>query len=370
MTAFYDQTSWESMKLKDQSVYVAGHSGLAGSAICRRLRKHGVGRIVSRSHNQLDLGDARAVARFFNSEPIDYVILAAGRVGGIHANNAYPAEFIYQNLMIESNVIHQAFLAGIRRLLFLGSSCIYPKHARQPMKEEYLLTGSLEPTNAPYAVAKIAGIQMCEAYNRQYDTRYRAMMPTNLYGPNDNFDLENAHVLPAMMRKFHLAEMVQRGNLAAVAADIRRFGPIPESLKHTLGMVGGDAANPQPWVELWGTGASFREFMFVDDMADACVFLMELADDRFDAATASFGFPFVNVGCGRDITVKELAKRMAAVVGYTGKVVWDRNRPDGTPKKLLDVSRLSALGWSHGTTIEEGIRSTYEWYKTTVSESY
>ena len=351
------------MTLKNETVFVAGHRGLVGSAICRRLRQSGVGRIITRSHDELDLSDQQAVTRFFKDEPVDHVVLAAARVGGIHANYTYPAEFIYRNLMIEANVIHQAFKAGVEKLLFLGSSCIYPKHARQPMKEEYLLTGSLEPTNAPYAVAKIAGIQLCEAYNRQYGTRYRAVMPTNLYGPHDNFNLEDSHVLPAMIRKFHLAKMVQRGDLAAVAADEKRFGPIPDSVKSSLGISSDGSAAGKPAEVLWGSGSPYREFLYVDDMADACVFVMNMADDVFNACVAPHGFPFINVGCGKDLTVRDLADLIAEVVGYHGDVVWDRTRADGTPKKLLDVSRLTALGWTPKVALAQGLRRTYEWYQ-------
>ncbi len=354
------------MILTDKKVFVAGHTGLVGSAICRRLEDIGVRGVVTRSHSALDLTDQQAVAGFFKSEPIDCVILAAAKVGGIHANSVYPAEFIYRNLMIEANVIHQAYKAGIDRLLFLGSSCIYPKHAPQPIKEEYLLTGALEPTNAPYAVAKIAGIQLCEAYNRQYGAKYRAVMPTNLYGPNDNFDLDNAHVLPALIRKFHLAKMVQAGDMAAVAADERRFGTIPDEIKSSMGISPSSAEGDEPTVVLWGSGKPCREFLYVDDMADACLFVMNMADDEFDACTAPYGFPFINIGCGVDLPIRDLATLVAGVVGFDGKVVWDRTRSDGTPRKLMDVARLNNLGWTPATELADGTRNTYEWYKTIV----
>jgi GDP-L-fucose synthase len=270
--------------------------------------------------------------------------------------------------MIEANVIHAAFKAGIQRLLLLGSSCIYPKHAPQPIKEEHLLTGPLEPTNAPYAVAKIAGIQLCEAYNRQHGTRYRAVMPTNLYGPNDYFDLENAHVLPALIRKFHLAKLAGSGDMAGIEADERRFGPISGSIKSALGISGSNLVNTEPRVGLWGTGTPFREFIHVDDMADACLFVMRLADDAFDECTSALGFPFVNVGCGEDLTIRDLSAMVAEVVGFEGRVLWDRNRSDGTPRKLLDVSRLAGLGWSPKIQLADGIQKTYRWYLEAVSE--
>jgi len=352
--------------LKNERIFVAGHRGLVGSAICRRLEREGVSHIVTRTHMDLDLTDQAAVRRFFKGERIDHVVLAAARVGGIYANNTYPAEFIYQNLMIEANVIHQAFEAGVPRLLFLGSSCIYPREAPKPMKEAYLLTGPLEPTNAPYALAKIAGIQFCEAYNRQYGTRYRAVMPTNLYGPHDNFNLENSHVLPAMIRKFHLARLVQRNDMLAVAADEKRFGAIPDDLKESLGISLQGIKKGEPTVPMWGTGSPFREFLYTDDMADACIFVMQMADERFEEGTASHGFPFLNIGCGIDLTIRDLAVRVARIVGYEGDVVWDETRDDGTPRKLMDVTQLQTLGWSARVDLDQGIRLVYEWYREAV----
>lgn len=302
---------------KDNKIYVAGHCGLVGSAIARQLEKRGFTNIIKRTHEELDLIDQQSVTNFFQEEKPKYVYLAAAKVGGIMANNTYPAEFIYQNLMIQTNVIHQSYLCGVKKLLFLGSSCIYPKNAPQPMKEEQLLSGKLEPTNEPYAIAKIAGIKMCEAYNRQYGTQLISVMPTNLYGPNDNFNLETSHVLPAMIRKFHEAKL----------------------------------DNHRP-VELWGTGSPRREFLYVDDLADACVFLME-----------NYNQPeIINIGTDEDITIKELAKTIQEVVGHQGKITWDISKPDGTPRKLLDVNKLHALSWRHKIDLENGVKSTYEWY--------
>ncbi|NOZ24820.1 MAG: GDP-L-fucose synthase [Nitrospirae bacterium] len=302
-------------------IYVAGHRGLVGSAIVRRLRAGGYREIITRTHAELDLTRQAEVEEFFERERPEYVFLAAAKVGGIVANNTYPAEFIHTNLMIQTSVLHASYLSGVRKLLFLGSSCIYPKFAPQPMKEEYLLTGELEPTNEPYAVAKIAGIKMCQAYNRQYGTNFISAMPTNLYGPNDNFDLETSHVLPAMIRKFHEA---------------------------------GSAGRP---VVLWGSGSPRREFLHVDDLADACVFLMENHDVRADS-----GPDLINIGTGKDITIRELAELIRETVGFDGPVQWDSSRPDGTPRKLLDVSRMRALGWEPKISLRQGIEQTYDWY--------
>jgi GDP-L-fucose synthase len=300
-------------------VFVAGHRGLVGSAIVRRLEAEGFGDLLLRSRTELDLTDARAVDRFFAETRPQYVFLSAAKVGGIVANNTYPADFIRDSLAIELNVIDAAHRHGAEKLLFLGSSCVYPKHAPQPMKEEHLLTGVLEPTNESYAIAKIAGIKMCEAYRRQYGARFISVMPTNLYGPNDNFDLETSHVLPALVRRFHEAK---------------------ES----------GAAS----VTLWGTGSPRREFLHVDDLADACVHLMRTYDEA----------EFVNIGWGRDITIRELAELVARVVGYDGALEWDTTRPDGTPRKLLDTSRLTGLGWTPRVELEDGIRQTYDWFVT------
>jgi GDP-L-fucose synthase len=282
--------------------------------------------------------------------------LAAARVGGIHANNTYRADFIYENLMVQCNVIHAAFKAGVERLLFLGSSCIYPRDCPQPMREEHLLGGPLEPTNEPYAVAKIAGIKLCESYNRQYGTKYRSVMPTNLYGPGDNFDLENSHVLPAMIRKFHLAKLAGQGNWDGIRHDEERFGPIPEEVRQAL-----------PTVRLWGTGTPRREFLHVDDMADACAFVMQLSDEQCEGACGGETVSHLNVGCGEDRTIREMAEIIYGVVGYEGEVGWDRSKPDGMPRKLLDVSRLSALGWSPRIGLAKGVRHVYDWYRSAVA---
>jgi len=338
------------------SIYVAGHRGMAGSAIVRRLQAEGYRRIITRTHAELDLIDQRAVAEFFRAEKIDAVFMAAARVGGIHANSTYRADFIYENLMIECNVIQAAFTSGVERILFLGSSCIYPRSCPQPMREEYLLSGYLEPTNEPYAIAKIAGIKLCEAYNRQHGTHYRSVMPTNLYGPNDNFDLENSHVLPAMLRKFHLAKLAGQGDREGIRRDEERFGPIPKDVREAL-----------PRVRLWGTGVSRREFLHVDDMAAACVFVMQLSDEQYAQACGGGEISHLNVGCGQDKTIRELAEMIRAAVRFEGDVVWDSTRPDGMPQKLLDVSRLSGLGWSPRVELAYGIGHAYEWYRSRTS---
>ena len=317
----------------DSRIYVAGHRGLAGSAIVRRLRAKGYGNIVSRTHGELDLTDAAAVRRFFNDERPQVVFLAAGKVGGILANNTYPAEFIFQNLAIEANVIDAAYRAGVQDLLFLGSSCIYPRDCPQPIKEEYILTGPLEPTNRPYAIAKISGIELCWSYNRQYGTRYFCAMPTNLYGPNDHYDLQTSHVLPALIRKFHEAK------------------------------AGGAAS-----VTLWGSGAPRREFLYSDDMADGCIHLMEAFADpavkgRFFGEEQP---PLVNVGFGRDQTIRELAEVVRDAVGAQASIEYDRSKPDGTPQKLLDVGKLADLGWRARVSLAEGVRLAYEDYRKTL----
>ena len=303
--------------LTGEGIFVAGHRGLVGSAIVRRLERGGYRNLILATRSELDLTDQAAVRSFFEARRPDRVILAAAKVGGIMANSTCPADFIYQNLAIEVNIIHEAWRAGVKKLLFLGSSCIYPKLAPQPLKEEYLLTSSLEPTNEAYAIAKIAGLKMCEYYNRQYGARFISVMPTNLYGPGDNFDLETSHVLPAMIRKFHEAK--ERGDRS---------------------------------VTLWGTGTPRREFLYVDDLADACVFLLENYESP----------EFVNVGTGTDITIAGLAELVRHTVGFEGGVLWDDTKPDGTPRKLLDVSRMKELGWSAAIALEEGLKRTYEWY--------
>ncbi|MGE0665707.1 MAG: GDP-L-fucose synthase family protein [Sphingomonadales bacterium] len=314
--------------LTGKRIFLAGHGGMVGSAILRRLLAdgHPRGQIVTRAHGDLDLTDQAAVRRFFADEKVDAVILAAAKVGGIHANDTYPADFIYENLMIECNVIHQAFAAGVRRLLLLGSSCIYPKYAVQPMAEEALLTGTLELTNEPYAVAKIAGIKLCESYNRQHGTDYRSVMPTNLYGPGDNFHPSNSHVVPALMRRFHEAA---RGGLDEVA--------------------------------IWGSGRPFREFLHVDDMAEASLFVLGLPEDIYRENTRPM-LSHINVGTGEDVSIADLAALMARITGFKGRIAFDPSKPDGTPRKLLDVSRLTGMGWRAGIGLEEGLRATYAWF--------
>jgi GDP-L-fucose synthase len=312
-------------------IYVAGHRGLAGSALVRRLTAAGYANIVARTHAELELADQVAVAQFFASEKPDHVFLAAAKVGGIHANNTYPADFIFQNLAIQNNVIHEAWRHGVKRLLFLGSSCIYPRDCPQPIRESYLLTGPLEPTNRPYAIAKIAGIELCWALNRQHRTRFIAAMPNNLYGPGDNYDLENSHVLPALIRKMHEAKT--RGDKV---------------------------------VTLWGTGAPRREFVYSDDMADACVLLMRLPDAEFDAAINASPKtdqpPLVNIGYGDDLTIRELAETIAGIVGYKGTLTFDPSKPDGTPRKILDVRRMTELGWRPKVGLVEGVALAYRDY--------
>ena len=313
---------------KNAKIFVAGSNGLVGSAIVRRLGAGGYANLLTPEIDKLDLIDQQAVRAYFDCERPEYVILAAAKVGGIHANNTYPAEFIYLNLMIQNNVIHSAWQSGVKRLLFLGSSCIYPKLAPQPMKEEHLLTGLLEPTNEPYAIAKIAGIKMCESYNRQYGTRFVAVMPTNLYGPGDNFHPQNSHVMPALIRRFHEAKL--------------------------------EGAEE---VTVWGSGTPMREFLFVDDMADGCVFVLNLDEQSLAEHLLSYPKPcFVNLGTGVDVTIRELAETIREVVGYTGRLSFDPTKPDGTPRKLQDVSRMRALGWDAKVQLREGIERTYRWF--------
>lgn len=305
---------------KNAKIYVAGHRGLVGSAIMRCLRSAGYDNLIFKTSAELDLKESEPVKDFLLQEKPDYVFLAAAKVGGIHANNTYPADFIYDNLSVQNSVIHGCYLAGVRRLMFLGSSCVYPRECPQPINEEYLLTGPLEKTNDAYAIAKIAGIKMCESYNRQYKTRFLAVMPTNLYGPFDNYDLENSHVLPAMLRKFHEAKQ-----------------------------------NENATVKLWGSGRPRREFLHADDMAAACVFLMGLPDNRLFAE----GFPLINIGCGEDVSIRELAEMIGRTVGFTGKIEWDSQKPDGTPRKLLNIERLKNLGWQPQISLENGLKLAY-----------
>ncbi len=338
-------------------IYVAGHLGLVGSALLRTLRAQGYTNLVLRTRAELDLLDQAATARFFAEARPDVVFLAAAKVGGIHANNVYRAEFIYENLMVQANVFQQAYLAGVRRLIFLGSSCIYPQLAPQPIREDALLTGPLEPTNAPYAIAKIAGVEMCDAYNRQYGTAFVPVMPTNLYGIGDNFDLQNSHVLPALIRKFHLAKLAKAQDWTGIARDAARFGPIPQDIQETLGIPPHPPTSPR--VVLWGTGTPRREFLHVDDMAAACVHVGLHTD-----STA-----LVNIGLGADVTIRELAEQIARVVGYDGELEFDSTKPDGTPQKLLDVSRLADLGWRASIDLVTGLETTYAWYQQQSAES-
>ena len=342
---------------KTSKIYVAGHRGLVGSAFVRRLQTEGYTNLVTRTHAKLDLLRQDRVEAFFQKEKPDYVILAAARVGGIWGNNTYPADFIYENIVIQTNIIHAAYINNVKKLLFLGSSCIYPKHCPQPIKEKYLLADYLESTNEPYAVAKIAGLKMCQAYNRQYNTRYISVMPNNLYGPNDNFDLQTSHVLPAMIRKFHLAKLAASGDWQAIQNDEAARGPIPKDIKSAIGL--DPATNQafgktkdQPSVILWGTGTPRRELLHVDDLADAGVFLMNHYDES----------EIINIGWGRDQTVLELARMVSEVVGFKGGIKWDDAKPDGTPRKLLDVSRLAKLGWQPKIALKNGIREVYQWY--------
>lgn len=313
------------MSCRNTRIFIAGHSGMVGSALVRQLQNQAGVTLVTASREQLDLTNQAAVQAFFCEQQPDQVYLAAARVGGIHANDTYPADFIYQNLMIEANIIHAAHIHDVQKLLFLGSSCIYPKLAEQPMREEALLTGTLEPTNEPYAIAKIAGIKLCESYNRQYGRDYRSVMPTNLYGPNDNYHPENSHVIPALLRRFH------------------------EAVEH-------DADE----VVIWGSGTPMREFLHVDDMAAACVHVMEFPSDTYQAHTEPM-LSHINVGTGQDCTIRELAEIIARVTGFAGKITFDVSKPDGAPRKLLDVSRLNTLGWQAGITLEDGLKSTYQW---------
>jgi GDP-L-fucose synthase len=395
---------------KMAKIYVAGHTGLVGSALVRALQARGYTNFITRTHAELDLERQSAVEAFFETEKPEYVFLAAAKVGGIWANKTYPAEFIYNNLAIQTNVIHSAWKAGVKRLLFLGSSCIYPRDCGQPMKEEYLLTGPLETTNEPYAVAKISGVEMCQSYNRQYGTSFISVMPTNLFGPNDNFNLETSHVLPALIRKFHLAKLSSHGDWQAIQKDESLYGPIPEDILANLISISrtngyepplpaarlsraksrGCPLPADPAVVTWGTGSPRREFLHVDDLADACFFLMTLPVDRLnkllflDSSSkpadsmphvhpvkfasgdyftgAPCPVPLINIGWGKDISIKELAMMIKDIVGFAGDIVFDTTKPDGTPRKLLDITRMAELGWKARIPIKEGIEQTYSWY--------
>ncbi len=364
----------ESSILNPQTrIFIAGHRGMVGSAIIRQLENLGHENIITRAHTELDLTNQTAVHDLFQNEKIDYVVLAAAKVGGIHANNTYPADFIYINMMIQNNIIHEAYKAGIEHLLFLGSSCIYPKYALQPMKEEYLLTGELEPTNEPYAIAKIAGIKMCEAYNRQYGTSYRSVMPTNLYGPGDNYHLENSHVIPAMIRKYHLAQLATQGDIKGIKRDEEVYGPIPQDIKEAIGLASDSShlsPDAQRKVVLWGTGKAYREFLHVDDMASACLFVINLDQSVFTNSSLVTPYSFLNVGTGRDQTIAETAIMIKEVVGFGGKTIFDIGKPDGTPRKVLDTARINSLGWQPRFNLRHGLQNTYECYKQHLSESF
>lgn len=353
-------------------IYLAGHRGLVGSALMRKLRDSGYTNIIVRTHKDLDLARQSDVEAFFEKERPEFVFLAAAKVGGILANSTYKAAFIYQNIMIAANVIHASYKYGVKKLLNLGSSCIYPKFAPQPMKEEHLLTGTLEPTNEPYAIAKISAIKLCRYYNEQYGTNFISAMPTNLYGPNDNFDLETSHVLPALIRKMHLGKCLQANDFKAIRKDLQKY-PLRNhdvaqledneivnilssfGIKNNTSTFQTTNRQPQTVVSLWGSGSPYREFLYVDDLADACVLLMQ----KYDAREIG---EFVNIGYGEDLKIKEIAEIVMEAVGYKGDIHWDTSKPDGMPKKLLDISRIKAMGWQPKTCLEDGVRKVYTKY--------
>lgn len=360
---------------KNSKIYIAGHRGLVGSAIVNNLQARGYTNLVFRTHAQLDLLDQRAVAEFFATEKPEYVFLAAAKVGGIVANNTYRADFIYENLMVQNNIIHQSYLNNVTKLMFLGSTCIYPKNAPQPMREDCLLTDTLEYTNEPYAIAKIAGIKMCESYNLQYGTNYISVMPTNLYGPNDNFDLEKSHVLPAMIRKIHLAKLLSENNIQAVLDDLKM-----DNLQTATDYLKAFGVSSER-VEIWGTGKPMREFLWSEEMADACVFLMENRDfhdltrhfvldtkstQQLDSVSergmTEIRNTHINIGTGVDISIKDLAEMIKEIVGFEGELYFNTDKPDGTMKKLTDVSKLHGLGWKHTIELRDGIKMMYQWY--------
>lgn len=351
---------------KNSKIYIAGHQGLVGSAIWKNLQSKGYYNLVGRSHSELDLMDATAVKQFFDEERPDYVILAAAYVGGIIANNTYRADFIYRNLQIQNNVIGESYRQNVRKLLFLGSSCIYPKEAPQPISEDDLLTSPLEYTNEPYAIAKIAGLKMCESFNIQYGTNYIAVMPTNLYGPNDNFDLEKSHVLPALIRKMHLARCMKENNWSGIQKDLRRRSldgidgqSTMDDFVFTLNKNGIFSNH----LELWGSGKPMREFLWSEDLADACVFILENVNfDDLRKGKSEIRNCHINIGTGKEISIKDLALLTADIVGYTGKIKFNPSKPDGTMRKLTDVSKLKSFGWQYRMELDEGIRGMYEWY--------
>lgn len=378
---------------KTDKIFVAGHRGLVGSAIWKNLESKGYTNLIARTRAELDLRNQPAVEAFFAYERPDYVFLAAAKVGGIMANNTYRGEFIYENLMVQSNVIHQAYMNGVKKLLFLGSTCIYPKEAPQPLKEEYLLSGKLETTNEPYAIAKIAGIKMCEAYNQQYGTNFISVMPTNLYGPNDNFDLEKSHVLPALLRRIHLGKLLEQGDYRAIEADLSDVGngknlvnadnhsdaAKKEKLEQILADFGvtrqPSPVNPhhsEVTVEIWGSGQPMREFLWSEDMADACTFLMESYDfkseNKSQEGTWDWGsrqplVPFLNIGTGEEISIRDLASLIKSIVNFQGNLVFNSLKPDGTLRKVTDVTRLHSLGWHHQVNLPDGIRRLCDWYQ-------
>lgn len=378
---------------KSSKIYIAGHNGMVGSAIHRNLISKGFTNFVFTPYPQFDLTDQKTVAKFFEKEKPEYVILAAAKVGGIVANNTYRAQFIYENLMIQNNIIHQSYLNGVKKLLFLGSSCIYPKNCPQPIKEEYLLTGELEYTNEPYAIAKIAGIKMCESYNIQYGTNFVSVMPTNLYGPNDNYNLETSHVLPALIRKMHLGKCLENNDWDAIRKDLKKY-PIEgvtetaseSDILNILSKYGikytSETLHPAPCtlqpvsISLWGTGSPYREFLYVDDLAEACVFVMNNVNYAHLTALghephASRPMPHsdiknthINIGTGKDLTIKDLAELIKEIVGFKGNLNWDSTKPDGTPRKLLDVSKINSLGWKERVGLEEGIKMVCNYHST------
>lgn len=375
---------------KESKIYVAGHNGLVGSAIVRSLKSRGYNNLVFTPYPQYDLTVQSIVAGFLEKEKPEYVFLAAAKVGGIMANNTYRGQFLYENLMIQNNIIHQSYLNGVKKLLFLGSSCIYPKDCPQPIKEDYLLTGDLEYTNEPYAIAKIAGLKMCESYNIQYGTNFISVMPTNLYGPNDNFNLETSHVLPAMIRKMHLGKCMENGDWDSIKKDLKKY-PVEgvddksneEEMLAILGKYGirytDYASRREPGtllpvtISLWGTGHPYREFLYVDDMVEACIYVMnnvDFSDLKADSAQPSATSPqppsikntHINIGTGKDLTINELAGMIKGITGFKGNIAWDNSKPDGTYRKLLDVSKINRLGWKEKVSIEAGIKEIYEWY--------
>ncbi len=363
---------------KDAKIYVAGHTGLVGSALRRNLESRGYNHLILRNFEELDLMDNEAVKNFFASEKPEYVILAAAKVGGIVANNIYRADFIYDNIQIQNNVIYHSYKNKVKKLIFLGSSCIYPKNAPQPLKEDYLLTSELEYTNEPYAIAKIAGIKMCESFNLQYKTNFISVMPTNLFGPNDNFDLEKSHVLPAVIRKMHLGKALAEGNMESLKKDLDKYpvegtdGSADESkIIEKLKKYGIRKENDTVCIRFWGSGSPRREFLHSDDLADAVIYIFEnidfadLVEDKsqFEQEVKNIRNTHINIGRGTDVTILELVELIKDVVGYTGKIEWDRSKPDGTPRKLMDVSKLNSLGWKPKLSLEEGIRRVYEYYR-------